>query len=128
MPRQATDSLSFILQAQYCEEDSDASETDFSHAPGNLLESSDIYGYIFFCKESTLHAFSVPLAENTFDNGENNQAYSSDFHFNVDFVGGTISFLNLSPSESYMAILSGNTLSILSVPNLILKVCNQIDM
>lgn len=124
MPRQATDSLSFILQAQYCQEDSDASDTDFSHAPGNLLESSDTYGYVFFCKESTLHAVSVPHAESTFDNGENNQTYNSDFHFKVDFISGSISYLSLSTSESFMSILSGNTLSILSVPNLILKVCS----
>lgn len=128
MPRQATDSLSFILQAQYCEEDSDASETGFSHAPGNLLESSDIYGYIFYCKGSTLYAVSVPAAEKSFDNGENNQAYNSDFHFKVDFVGGSISFMTISISESYVAILLGNTLSILSVPNIILKVHHRLLM
>ena len=128
MPRQATDSLSFILQAQYCDEDSDASETDFLHAPGNLLESSDIYGYIFFCKGSTLHAVSVPVAEKSFDNGENNQAYNSDFHFKVDFVGGSISFMTLSISESYIAILIGNRLSVLSVPNLIMKVYHRLLM
>lgn len=125
MPRQATDSLSFILQAQYCEEDSDASETYSLHAPGNLLESSDIYGYIFFCKGSTLHAVSVPVVEKAFDNGENNQAYNSDFHFKVDFVGGSINIMTLSISESYIAILLGETLSILSIPNLIIKVCHR---
>lgn len=128
MPRQATDSLSFILQAQYCEEDGDASETDFLHAPGNLLESSDIYGYVFYCKGSTLHAVSVPVAEKSFDNGENSQAYDSDFHFKVEFGGGSISFMTLSISESYVAILLGNTLSILSVPNLIIKVYHRLRM
>lgn len=123
MPRVVSDSISFVVQAQFSD-DGNSSELSsaFDHSPANLLESSDKYGFVFFCRGSTLRAISVQLAENLFNGGDGSLPFHQDYSFEVKFDTGDIRLVALSASESYVAIMSGTTLSILSVPDLLIEV------
>ena len=123
MPRVVSDSISFVVQAQFSDEDNSSEiSSAFDHTPTNLLESSDKYGFVFFCRGSTLRAISVQLAENLFNGGDGSVPFHQDYSFEVKFDAGDIRHVSLSTSESYIAIMSGTTLSILSVSDLLIEV------
>lgn len=124
MSRAGSDSISFVVQANFCEENSTVSRSDFLHSPSNLVESSNKYGFVFFCRGSSLFAVSIHQTESLYDGGESSQPFDPDFSFRVEFSNGNINLLALSPTESFIAIMSGSVLSILSVANLLITVCH----
>ena len=123
MPREFSDSISFVVQAQFSDEGNSSQQSSaFDRSPSNLLESSDKYGFVFFCRGSILRAISVQLSENLLNGGDGSLPFHQDYSFEVEFDAGDISLISLSASESYIAIMSGTTLSILSVPDLLIEV------
>lgn len=122
MSRSESESISFAVQANFCEENSYALGSDFLHSPNNLVESSNKYGFVFFCKGSTLFAVSIEQTETKYDGGESNQPFDPDFSFRVEFRDGDIHLLALSPTESFIAVMSGPIMSIFSVANLLITV------
>lgn len=122
MSRVGSDSISFVVQANFSEEDASVASSDFLHSPSNLVESSDKYGFIFFSRRSSLLAVSIQQTESLYDGGESSQPFDPDFSFKVDFSHGDINLLALSPTESFIAVISGRILTILSVSNLLITV------
>lgn len=121
MPRESTDSISFIVQAHLTDKESSQTVGNLIENSLNLLEASSKYGYLFVPRGSLLYIISVSAAEENFDTGENIQIFDKKGSFNVDF-DKEITHLSLSPSEKHISVLSGGVLSIVSVPNLILEV------
>lgn len=119
MPRESSDSISFVVQALFSDADAVKPDNKFRFNTANLIESSDRYGYLFLCLGASLHVFSVPKAEDTF-NGEES-AFDSNVSFKIDFPGQIVQ-LSLSRSENHIAVAAGGVLSILSVPNLLITV------
>jgi hypothetical protein len=125
MSRAESDSISFVVHANFSEENASISGSDFLHSPSNLVESSNKYGFVFFCRGSSLFAVSIQRTETLYDGGESSQPFDPDFSFRVEFTDGDINLLALSPTESFIAIMSGRMLSILSVANLLIMVCHH---
>lgn len=120
MPREVTDSISFIVQAEFNGKNAANDDDGFRYSSTNLIESSNLYGFLFLCQGNFLHISSVVKAEEQFDGGDN--SLLSDISFKINFPSEIIS-LCLSSSESYLAVTSGDKLFIISVPNLLTAVC-----
>lgn len=123
--RKPSDSISYIVQAHYGNEEAKTSITDIKNRKLNVLETSDKYGYLFVSNGTFLHVIPIPSAEENFDSGESLQSYESEYSFKID-CEFEIVFLTLSASESVIAVLAGGILIILSVPNLLLSVSKWI--
>jgi hypothetical protein len=121
MPRESTDSISFIVQAHLTDKESSQTVRNLGENSINLLEASNKYGYFFVPRGSLLYIISVPAAEEDFDSGENIQIFNEKGSFNVNF-DEEITHISLSSSDQFISVLSGDVLSILSVPNLVVEV------
>ena len=119
MPREATDTINFIVQAEFTDDTSSEIESALKCSPSNLLEVSNRYGYLFFSLGSKLYVVAVKKSEEKFDGGESN--FSPEFSFTIEFPAD-VTAVALSASESYLAVAHFDKLSILSVPNLLILV------
>lgn len=124
MPRQVTDSISFVVQAEFKGHNNVDDDSGLRFSSANLIESSNLYGILFIGQGNFLYITSVVKAEEEYDSASN----LSDISFRIEFPSD-ITSLSLSSSDSYLAVTAGDILSVISVINVLIKVCTscQVD-
>ena len=119
MPREVTDSISFVVQAEFKGHNAVDDDRGLRYSSANLIESSNLYGILFVCLGNVMYIASVATAEEEFDSTDDR--ILSDISFKIDF-SSDIRSLSLSSSDSYLAVTSGETLCVINVPNLLISV------